>query len=192
MKALLTAVSVAILLHATSAVAQTAAPAPTMKVLSAQERTELQNRYRNAESDGARNKVRAEIQDRVRSQEMLNRELPLAYRNQLTTQEQRQIRNQMQSANSDYARQGIVNQAQTKAQNRIQKRTQNTQKIQTQQRFKTSVGGHPPNTSRGGNSGTFGSNSSHRSSGSWGGGGSAMPRGSASGGGGGGGGGARR
>jgi len=182
MKSILAAVGVAILLHATSAMAQTIAPEPEMNVLAAQERAEMRNRYRTAESDEERNKVRAEIQERVRSQNMLNRELPPAYRDQLTVQEQRQIRDQLQNANSDFARQGIVNQAQSRAQNRIQNRTQNTQQMQNRERAKTRMGGQNANAPRWGSSGTSRSNSGGAS-----GGGSVIPRGNSSGGFGGGG-----
>lgn len=175
MKPILAAVGIAILLHATSTVAQTTTPEPALNVLAAQERAELRSRYRSAESDKGRNTVRAEMRERVRSQEMLNRELPPAYRDQLTTQEQRQIRDQLQNANGSFARQGVVKQAQSMAQNRIQTRTQNTQRIQTQQRFKTRAGGQNPNTPRWGSSGTSGANSGSASGGSWGG-GTVIPR----------------
>lgn len=127
------------ILSVAPAMAQTSAPAPmpAMNTLNGAERAELQNRYHTAKSEEERNKVRAQIHERVRTQDMLNRELAPGHRNQLTAAEQQHIRQRLGEANNEQARQRVINDAQMMVQERTRTRTENGQRSQQQNVFTT-------------------------------------------------------
>jgi len=127
MKTLFATTGLMILLATSPALAETTSSpsTPSMTVLSTTEREELKNCFQTSQNEVERNKVRTEIQERVRTQELLNSELAPGYRNQLTTQEQQAVRKRLGTAQTDDARQEIIAKAQALAQSKLRFRTNN-------------------------------------------------------------------